>query len=238
MENYCWSYCISSTAPHNFVVSLLSLCVCLHVSLRLFLFFLISPSLLIPQTHAPLHCLTNLSSGRKDWVKKREGERERKKLTAVVGICVSWTNRLHMLLVMVQDVAHLIYTAFIFLFPSALLPYLPALTIFCPVLYWSHSFTLWCSILCFSTTPDVEAKLDFGNVLQRVAPVLNPKRVRCVAMSLLTFLVCCSSENVSARAWQFDFIPWLIAAIMQTSKLRSLANTRTHLYTHIHVYSC
>lgn len=155
MENYCWSYCISSTAPHNFVVSLLSLRVCLHVSLRLFLFFLISPSLLIPQTHAPLHCLTNLSSGRKDWVKKREGERERKKLTAVVGICVSWTNRLHMLLVMVQDVAHLIYTAFIFLFPSALLPYLPALTIFCPVLYWSHSFTLWCSILCFSTTPDV-----------------------------------------------------------------------------------
>lgn len=135
--------------------SLSSLCVCLHVSLRLFLFFLISPSLHIPQTHAPLHCLTNLSSGRKDWVKKREGERERKKLTAVVGICVSWTNRLHMLLVMVQDVAHLIYTAFIFLFPSALLPYLPALTIFCPVLYWSHSFTLWCSILCFSTTPDV-----------------------------------------------------------------------------------
>lgn len=93
----------------------------------------------------PLHCLTNLSSGRKDWVKAREG----KKLSAVVGIYVSWTNRLHMLVVMVQDVAHLIYSAFIFLFlyPPSLSP---AVTIFCPVLYWSHSFTLWCSILCFS----------------------------------------------------------------------------------------
>lgn len=82
-----------------------------------------------------------------------------------------------------------------------------------------------------------QAKLDFGNVLQRVAPVLNPKRVRCVAMSLLTFLVCCSSENVSAWAWQFDFIPWLIAAIMQTSKLRSLANTHTHTYTHSYTFT-
>lgn len=108
--------------------------------------------------HRPIPPFTALRTfllvGKTEWRKGREKGRE-KKLSAVVGICVSWTNRLHMLVVMVQDVAHLIYTAFIFLLPSALLPYLPAVTIFCPVLYWSHSFALWCSILCFSTTPDV-----------------------------------------------------------------------------------
>ena len=60
----------------------------------------------IPQTQPPSLPFEPPLNGKTEW-------REGKKWSAVVGICVSWTNRLHMLVVTVQDVACLIYSLFI-----------------------------------------------------------------------------------------------------------------------------
>lgn len=126
MENYCCSYCISS-------ITFWSLCVCLFVSLPLLSRFLISLCQHIPQTHPPFSVFGTfpLDGKTERW--------EEKKKSAFVGICVTWPNRLHMLVIMVQDVADLIYTLFIFSqasFPTSLRNYLSL-------------FSLWILFLVF-----------------------------------------------------------------------------------------
>lgn len=148
-----------------------------------FLSFCVSPPLLIslcqhiPQTYPPL---LPLPFEPFFWMERlrggREGERgkKKKKWSAVVGICVSRPNRLHMLVVMAQDVADLIYSLFIFLEPPSRSP---SVTIFRCLHLW-RPFLLFIMLYFLLPSPSITTgKLDFSNVLQRLAPVLNPKCV-------------------------------------------------------------
>lgn len=84
----------------TFLFSLL-VCACLFVTPP----FLISLCQHIPQTHPP-----SLPSNLSFWMEIVRGGG--KKLGDLVGIYVSWPNRLHMLIVMTQDVADRIYLLF------------------------------------------------------------------------------------------------------------------------------
>lgn len=83
-----------------------------------------------------------------------------------------------MLVIMVQDVADIIYSLFhSFFFPSqVLLAHLPPSSF----LYGSYSFSLVCSTPPPPTANVVRTgKLDFGDILWHVASVLNLKCARC-----------------------------------------------------------
>lgn len=170
VENYCGCYCISSTT-FFFLWSLPPL-FCLFVCLPLFSLACVSifhrPATPPPMPFEPFFWMERLRGGREG------GRGKKKKWSAVVGICVSWPNRLHMLVVMAQDVADLIYSLLIFLKPPS---WSPSVTIFRCFRLW-RPFLLFIMLYFLLPCPSVTTgKLDFSNVLQRLAPVLNSKCV-------------------------------------------------------------
>lgn len=130
--------------------------------------FLISLCQHIPQTHPP-SLLSNLSF----WMEIVRGGG--KKLGDLVGICVSWPNRLHMLVVMTQDVADRI--CLLFSSSKASLALLSSLWFPFPLL--RELFFCFVLFFVFFAAPltSQQAKLDSSYTLPRLVPVLNPKCV-------------------------------------------------------------
>lgn len=163
----------------------LSLCTSLWSSPPL-CFSLISLCQHIPQTHPPSLPFTVFS-----WLEIVRGGR---KLCVVVGIYVSWSNSLHMLVIMVQDVADIICSLFhSFFFPSqVLLAHLPPSSF----LYGSCS----CSLVC--STP----------------PPPHPTCQRCQDRQIRLWwhiMACgfCLKSEVRSLCWSCNLSCWFAAAV-------------------------